>query len=160
MAQRISSYARQRDDEYETPAWVTRVVVPYLRQQCSHVWDPANGPSSRIASVLRDKGLDAIATSDNFLSRTSLPDISIDAICTNPLYGFGGRLAELEDAIADINEQLRMAAGDHFTLPPIVVPEPEVDEDAPRQALVSFDQDWAEATRALIERKAYGRGAA
>ena len=71
-----------------------------------------------------------------------------------------GRLGELEAAIADINERLRMAAADHFTLPPIVVPQPEVDEDAPRQALVSMDQDWAEATRALIERKAYGRGAA
>ena len=43
---------------------------------------------------------------------------------------------------------------------PIEVPQPEIDEDAPRQALVSFDQDWAEATRALIERKAYGGGAA
>ena len=45
--------------------------------------------------------------------------------------------------------------GRSLHLPPIVVPQPEVDEDAPRQALVSFDQDWAEATRALIERKAY-----
>jgi hypothetical protein len=53
-----------------------------------------------------------------------------------------------------------MAAGERFTLPPIVVPEPEVDEDALRQTLISFDQDWAEATRALIERKAYGGGAA
>lgn len=68
-----------------------------------------------------------------------------------------GRLAELKSAIADINEQLRMAADDHFTLPAIEVPEPEVDEDTPRQALVSFDDDWAAATRALIERKAYGR---
>ena len=70
-----------------------------------------------------------------------------------------GRLAELEDLIADINAQLRMAAGDHFTLPAIEVPQPEVDEDAPRQALVSLDQDWAEATRALIKRKAYGEEA-
>jgi hypothetical protein len=43
----------------------------------------------------------------------------------------GGRLAELEGAIADINERLRMAAGDHFTLPVIEVPEPEIDADAP-----------------------------
>jgi hypothetical protein len=71
----------------------------------------------------------------------------------------GGRLAELEDAVADINERLRMAAGDHFTLPPIEVPQPEIDTDAPRQALVSFDDDWAAATRALIARKAYGGGA-
>ena len=43
-----------------------------------------------------------------------------------------GRLAELGDLIADINSRLRMAAADHFTLPPIVVPEPEVDDDASR----------------------------
>jgi hypothetical protein len=70
-----------------------------------------------------------------------------------------GRLEELEAAIADINDQLRMAAGERFTLPPIVVPEPEIDMDAPRPALVSLDQDWAEATRALIKRKAYGGSA-
>jgi hypothetical protein len=66
-----------------------------------------------------------------------------------------GRLAELESAIEDINEQLRMAADDHFSLPPIIVPQPEVCPDAPRQALVSFVDDWAQATRALIARKAY-----
>jgi hypothetical protein len=38
------------------------------------------------------------------------------------------------------------------------VPEPEVDEDAPRLALVRFDDGWAAATRALIQRKAYGNG--
>jgi hypothetical protein len=66
------------------------------------------------------------------------------------------RLAELESAIADINEQLQMAAVDHFSLPPVVVPQPHVDPAAPRQALVSFDDDWAKATRALIRRKSYG----
>jgi hypothetical protein len=65
-----------------------------------------------------------------------------------------GRLAELESVIADINERLRLAA-DRFTLPAIEVPEPEVDEEAPRQALVGLDDDWIEATRALIRRKAY-----
>jgi hypothetical protein len=66
-----------------------------------------------------------------------------------------GRLAELETAIAEINERLRLAA-DHFTLPAIRVPRPEVDEDAARQALINFDDSWAVATRALIERKRYG----
>ena len=93
MAQRISGYARQRDDEYQTPTWVTRVIVPYLRQHCSHVWDPANGPASKITSVLHDEGFDAIATNDNFLAQTSLPGTDIDGICTNPPYGYGGRLA-------------------------------------------------------------------
>jgi hypothetical protein len=67
-----------------------------------------------------------------------------------------GRLAELKDAIADINDRLRLAAADHFTLPVIKVLQPEIDEGAARRALVSFDQDWVEATRALIQRKAYG----
>jgi hypothetical protein len=65
-----------------------------------------------------------------------------------------GRLAELESVIADINERLRLAA-DHFTLPVINVPGPEVNEDGSRQALVSFDDGWVAATRALIRRKAY-----
>jgi hypothetical protein len=68
------------------------------------------------------------------------------------------RLAELDDAIRDLNERLRFAADD-FTLPEIEVPAPAVDEDAPRQALVSFDDDWVAATRALIARKQYGGGA-
>jgi hypothetical protein len=70
-----------------------------------------------------------------------------------------GRLAELEDVISDINARLQMAADDHFTLPLIEVPQPEVNQDIPRQALVSLDQDWAEATRALIKRKTYGEAA-
>jgi hypothetical protein len=66
------------------------------------------------------------------------------------------RLSELTDAIADINERLRLATADRFELPTIEVPEPEVDEGKPRQALVSFDDDWVVATRALIRRKSYG----
>jgi hypothetical protein len=66
------------------------------------------------------------------------------------------KLSELQDAIDDINERLRLATADRFTLPAIEVPEPEIDEDASKQALVNFDDDWAAATRALIEPKAYG----
>lgn len=69
-----------------------------------------------------------------------------------------GRLAELETVIADINERLRLAA-DRFTLPRINVPIAEIDGDAIRQALVAFDDNRIEATRALIERKSYGNGA-
>jgi hypothetical protein len=65
------------------------------------------------------------------------------------------RLSELSTAIAEINERLQLAA-DGFTLPAIEVPQPEIDEDAERQALVSFEDSWVTATRALIERKRYG----
>ena len=44
-----------------------------------------------------------------------------------------GRLAELTDAIADI--RLRLAAADHFRLPVIEVPQPEVHERASRLSL-------------------------
>jgi hypothetical protein len=45
-----------------------------------------------------------------------------------------GRLAELEAAINDINEQLRLAA-DGFRLPAIEVPQPEIDQEAERSSL-------------------------
>jgi hypothetical protein len=67
------------------------------------------------------------------------------------------RLAELESVIADLNEQLDLAT-DGFDLPPIEVPQPEIDEDVERQALVSLDDNWVAATRALIARKRYGNG--
>jgi hypothetical protein len=92
MSQRSSGYQRQPDDVYETPAWVTRLVVPYLREYCSHLWDPANGPASKIGQVLRKEGFRVAATNDDFLSKT-LPHKSIDGICTNPPYGTSGRLA-------------------------------------------------------------------
>lgn len=67
------------------------------------------------------------------------------------------KLEQLREQIDEINEQLNLVAGDHFTLPPIEVPEPEVDLEDGRQALVLFDDDWVEATKKLIERKSYGK---
>jgi hypothetical protein len=68
------------------------------------------------------------------------------------------RLAEMEETIAEINEGVRLAAGDHFELPPIEVPEPDIDEGTSRLALVHFDDDWLAATRAMKTRKTYGTG--
>jgi hypothetical protein len=67
------------------------------------------------------------------------------------------RLSELESVITDINERLRLAA-DRFRLPAIEVPQPEIDKDGERHALVGFDDNWVKATRALIARKSYGHG--
>jgi len=67
------------------------------------------------------------------------------------------KLSELRSVIDDLNEQLNIATDD-FTLPEIEVPEPEIDEASERLALVSFDDDFVTATRALIERKRYGNG--
>jgi hypothetical protein len=45
-----------------------------------------------------------------------------------------GKLDELRSEIDHINTQLQLAAADHVILPEIEVPEPEIDEDAERQA--------------------------
>jgi len=66
------------------------------------------------------------------------------------------RLAEMEETIAEINERVRLTAGDHFELPPIEVPEPDIDGGTSRLALIHFDDDWLVATRAMKARKTYG----
>jgi hypothetical protein len=68
------------------------------------------------------------------------------------------RLEELEAELEAINEQLRIATDGVIDLPEPVIPEPEIDDEGARQPLVSSDWDWAEATRALKDRKTYGNG--
>jgi hypothetical protein len=67
------------------------------------------------------------------------------------------RLEELREQIDQINAQLDLVAGEHFTLPSIDVPEPEIELNPERHALVSFDDDWVSASQALIRHKAYGK---
>ncbi len=67
-----------------------------------------------------------------------------------------GKLATMQAEIDRINESLQLSSDD-FDLPPIEVPEPEIELDPKRQALVSFRDDWVTASRALIARKSYGK---
>jgi hypothetical protein len=67
------------------------------------------------------------------------------------------KLDELREQIDQINDQLNLVAGEHFELPPIEVPESEVELDSERQALVSFDDDFVSASQALIKHKSYGK---
>lgn len=81
-------------ETYETPAPVTRVVIPYFRERCCEdLWDPANGPSSKIANTLRTEGFHVTATRDDFLRKTARPDAAILGVVTSPPYGHSGRLA-------------------------------------------------------------------
>jgi hypothetical protein len=69
------------------------------------------------------------------------------------------KLEELRGQIEQINEALQVST-EGFTLPNIDVPESEIDLDgldSERQALVSFDDDWVAASRALIKHKSYGK---
>src|SRR5215831_20904560 len=51
------------------------------------------------------------------------------------------RLSELESVIADLNERFQLA-GDRFDLPVIEVPQPEIDMDASRLALIGLNDSW------------------
>jgi len=102
VAQRISGYKRVVDEVYETPPWVTKIVVEgflrtvtddYQRGICGRIWDPCNGPHSKLAHALSSYGFDVVATAGDFLAHRTKPD-GVSAIVTNPPYGFGGRLGQ------------------------------------------------------------------
>ncbi len=69
-----------------------------------------------------------------------------------------GKLEELKATIETINSQLRMTVDGLVHLPEAIVPEPEIDpENLGRQApLIRSSDSWADQTRALKARKAYG----
>ena len=75
-----------------------------------------------------------------------------------------GHLAEQLDAIRaqleEIESQARLSTEAlEIELPPIEIPEPDVDESRQGKPLVSSSWPWAEQTRALIDRKRYVNGA-
>jgi hypothetical protein len=86
MSQRDSGYQRKERDCYETPAWVTKALLPYLGK-CLHVWEPAAG-SGKMVRVLADAGhlveASDITEGRDFLTCGRLFDVH--AIITNPPY--------------------------------------------------------------------------
>lgn len=103
MAKRESGYARKERDAYNTPAWVTLVLIEELRSRGllplgSLIWEPAAGPG-KMAAVLRAAGLTVFASDiapetpetmrGNFLS-DEVNDLLVKphthGIITNPPY--------------------------------------------------------------------------
>ena len=99
-----SGYARQVNDLYETPEWVTQALIRGLDFRPEHevVWEPAAG-NHKIADVLKARGAKVI-TSDiarydrehdawfDFLAGGASP-VEAAHIVTNPPYGRGNREA-------------------------------------------------------------------
>lgn len=87
MSQRDSGYERKERDLYETPEWVTELVIPHIPLRISKVWEPACG-SGRMADVLfsgRFGGWHTdISTGSDFF-KAVCPD-GCEAIITNPPY--------------------------------------------------------------------------
>jgi hypothetical protein len=88
MSQRISGYDRRDHDDYPTPAWVTKALLPHLPPEDYRVWEPAAG-SGEMVKALVEHGLFVcvatdIATGRDFL--VSPPPSSFRGIVTNPPY--------------------------------------------------------------------------
>jgi hypothetical protein len=85
MVQRVSNYERRERDTYETPAWATKAIIPYIVPG-ARVWEPACA-SGQMAEVLRaERASDLVTTYGtpdvDFLA-SELPE-GITAIITNP----------------------------------------------------------------------------
>jgi hypothetical protein len=137
-------------DQTEIDALTTPTRRPILQRMIRQAFEPYIDPtlSRRVAEAKADWDTAAQEAIEDQVDTEHLARIRDEA---------STKLEELREQIDHINEQLDLVAGEHFELPPIEVPEPEVDLDPDRQALVRFDDDWVEASRALIKHKAYGK---
>lgn len=89
MAQRHSGYERKQ--EYPTPHWVTKALLPHIPERVKTVWEPAAG-AGRMSAVLSQK-FDVVYSTDivggiDFLAQKE-PLFDVDAIVTNPPWGRG-----------------------------------------------------------------------
>ena len=108
MTVTASRFDRKDFDLYETPEWVTEVLLRRVDVRGLRVWEPAAG-NHKIADVLWAYGVDLIYSTDitrhdkahsaifDFLSvdyrstQEIVPASPFDAIITNPPFGKGGR---------------------------------------------------------------------
>ena len=134
-------------DQTEIDALTTPTRRPILERFIRQAFKPYLDPTleRRVADAKAKWNTAAQEAIDEQIDPEHLEQIRTEA---------AAKLEELRETVERINEQLHLAA-DHFELPDIEVPEPEVELDPGRQ--VSFDHDWVCATGALIKHKAYGK---
>ena len=63
MAQRNSGYLRKEADNYSTPGWCTRALLPHIPQRISGIWEPASGEGA-MANVLRERAKTTVIATD------------------------------------------------------------------------------------------------
>ena len=86
MSQRDSGYERVAFDQYETPEWVTRALLPHLDSHHT-IWEPACGSGKMAAALNAYYATDIQKGSDFFTFKTAIlwPRLTT-AIVTNPPY--------------------------------------------------------------------------
>jgi len=85
MSQRPSGYVRRPDEDYATVEWPVLALLTALRlAPMGKIWDPCNG-AGKLVATLRAHGFDAIGTSTDFFTITSVP-AGVSDLITNPPY--------------------------------------------------------------------------
>jgi len=97
MSQRESGYARIERDNYETPGWVTRALMPHMSKYSARIWEPACG-SGKMVRAFKTKGYIVVKytdidTASNFLLWDEAPEFS-NVIVTNPPYKLAQKFIE------------------------------------------------------------------
>lgn len=105
MSQRASGYERRERDLYETPAWVTEVLMPHVPERCGRIWEPASG-AGKMADILH-VWQDSVFRSDihqiegarldlvgDFLQINCMQGLDTQAIITNPPYNLAQQFIE------------------------------------------------------------------
>ena len=92
MAQRNSEYARKERDLYETPEWVSQVILPYIPKY-RVLWEPACA-TGKMAEVLKaDHASDIVTGYGDVMDFLSVKELwrskykDVGAIVTNPPFG-------------------------------------------------------------------------
>jgi hypothetical protein len=87
MSRRDSTYERKERDQYNTPDWVTQLLIPHLPDPTHKIWEPACGAGSMVR-VLADNGYSVhasdIVDGESFFDAPTTHDC--DGIVTNPPY--------------------------------------------------------------------------
>lgn len=88
MSQRDSGYARVAFDQYETPEWATRALLPHIPKHVGIIWEPAAGSGKMVRAL--QYGGHAVRASDiqddiDFLT-IKIDGFGDSAIITNPPY--------------------------------------------------------------------------
>jgi hypothetical protein len=114
MSQRNSEYARVANEEYLTPEWVVRALLPYLPPAIT-IWEPAAGKGN-IVNVLREAGHTVTGTDRmtglDFFSVTNV-EKKHDAIVTNPPFNVAKEFIEHALVRATIVAMLLRTDYDH-----------------------------------------------
>jgi hypothetical protein len=149
LSQRPSGYARQEADNYATPAWVTRALIPHIPPRIKTIWEPAAGEGA-MANVLRDVGFVTIATdlrpgngmptakgSVDFLNESSV--FHAPGIVTNPPFHLAQEFIE---------RALELTRREHGFVAMLL----RADFDHAKSRRFLFDDDWF-AKRLVLTRR-------